>query len=65
MHGCDATPDSDAGAQPEPRPWLRLLAAAEQAGDANLGQTLIRLARRAAELDAAAPPRVVHGEARR
>ena len=32
--------------------WLELLARGERAGDANLGETLIRLARRAAELDA-------------
>ena len=33
--------------------WLALLAGGERAGDANLGETLIRLARQAAELDAA------------
>ncbi len=39
------------------RGWLELLAGAERAGDANLGQTLIRLARRAAELDASCAER--------
>ena len=50
MHGCDQTSPA-AGEDHQPRRWLDLLARAEREGDANLGQTLIRLAERAAALD--------------